>query len=359
MVDGSQTGLVDVHSHFFPQALVDALARRTELPFIRSGAALPQVHYGEGNIHPLEPPMTDLTLRLSDMDKQGVELAVLTVNVPGLDWFPVSEGPAIAREVNDELAATVAAHPDRLAWLAALPLPAPEAAAAELERAVANGARGAMIYSNAAGRPLDDPAFEVVWEAAARVELPIMIHPTYPLTARTLDAYALIPTLGFLVDTTSAALRLVFGGLYERHPGFKLVLAHSGSLLPQLIGRIDYEAQRAAARGGLGRLSVDPSEALHNLYTDTVCVWPPALMSALAFFGPEHVMFGTDYPFWEPERSIATLEEVLPDPAARAPIATANARRLFRLDEAPGRSGDVDGARGAEGKPAGQAGGPR
>ncbi|MGZ4202594.1 MAG: amidohydrolase family protein, partial [Thermoleophilaceae bacterium] len=261
-----------------------------------------------------------------------IDLAVISANVPGVDWFPVAEGPAVAREVNDELNDVARSRPGRLVPLAVLPLQAPGEAATELERAVGAGAVGAMIYSNAAGVALDDPRFEVVWEAAAGLDVPIYIHPTYPLVAKVLDAYALIPTLGFLVDTTGAVLRLTLGGLFERHPHLKLVLAHAGSLIPQLVGRIDYEAERLP--GGTGKLSVAPSEALALLHTDSVCVWPPALRSTLAFLGPERVMFGSDYPFWEPERSLRTLADAGLEENVAEGIRSANAGRLFGLERA-------------------------
>jgi predicted TIM-barrel fold metal-dependent hydrolase len=321
--------VVDVHTHYLPAALVDALARRSELPRVSGGAGGRVIEYGEGNVHPMLPAMGDLELRMRAMDEQGIDVAVLGVNVPGLDWFPADDGPAIAQDVNDELADVVAGHPERLAAMAALPLQAPEAAAAELERAVGRGAVGAMIYSNVAGAPLDEPRVEVVFETAARLGVPIYIHPTYPLVAKALDAYALIPTLGFLVDTTSAALRLVLGGIYERHPELKLVLAHCGSLLPQLAGRIDYEAERAP--GGTGRLTVPPSEALRLLYTDIVCVWPPALRSAYELLGAERLMFGSDYPFWDPALSFQALAGAGLDDGVLERIRSTNAGELFGL----------------------------
>ena len=147
-----------------------------------------------------------------------------------------------------------------------------------------------------------------------------------------LDAYALIPTLGFLVDTTNAVLRLTLGGLFERHPGLKLVLAHAGSLIPQLVGRIDYEASRLP--GGTGKLSVAPSEALALLHTDSVCVWPPALRSTLAFLGPERVMFGSDYPYLGPGAEPADARGRGPRGERGRGIRSANAGRLFGLERA-------------------------
>src|SRR5436305_7649908 len=147
------------------------------------------------------PEMGDVERRLADMDDQGIDVAVLSINVPGIDWFPVADGPAIASEVNDELAALVAAHPERLQAIAALPMQDPEAAATELERRVETGFRGGLIFSNVAGTPLDAPEFAPVFETAAQFDAPLLLHPTYPLSAHTVDAYALIPTLGFVFDT--------------------------------------------------------------------------------------------------------------------------------------------------------------
>jgi predicted TIM-barrel fold metal-dependent hydrolase len=323
---------IDIHTHYLASTLVAALEHRTELPRISEGPHGRQIEYGKGNIHPVLPNMGNVELRLRDMDEQGIDVAVLSINIPGVDWFPPADGPLVARDVNDELTDVMAARPDRFAALATLPMQAPEAAAAELERVMAAGFHGAMIYSNVAGGHLDQPQLRVVFDTAARLGAPIYIHPTFPLTAATVDAYALIPTLGFMFDTTTAAVRLVLDGLFERHPDFRLVLAHAGSLLPQLAGRIDYEAERHA--NGRGALSVDPSEHLRLIYTDSVCVWPPALCSTIALVGPERVMFGSDYPFWDPARAFQTLAAAGLDQQTLTAVRDTNARRLFRLREA-------------------------
>ena len=318
---------IDVHTHYLAAALVSALESSSARARITSGPGGRMIEYGAGNVHPLLPAMIDIDRQLEEMEAGGIDSALLSVNVPGVDWFEPADGIAVSRDVNDELVALVTRHPQRLQALATLPMQAPEDAAAELERAVGVGLPGAMVYSNAAGRALDDDEFEVVFATAARLDVPVMVHPTYPLSASLVDAYALIPTIGFLFDTSTAALRLILGGLYERHPGLKLVLCHTGSLLPQIAGRIDYEASRDP--NGLGALSVMPSEHIRRLYTDTVCVWPPAIRSALELFGPDRMMFGTDYPFWEPRRTIETLEAAELSASEAEAIDRRTAERLF------------------------------
>lgn len=285
------------------------------------------IEYGKGNAHPLLPEMTDLELQREAMERAGIEHAVLSVNVPGVDWFEPQEAVAVARDVNDELGAVCRHDPAGLSAVAVLPMQSPQQALAELERAVGLGLRGAIVYSNVAGRSLGEPEFWPLFEAAAALDIPIMIHPTYPLSAATMDAYALIPSVGFLVDSTTAVLRLVLGGLFERHPELKLYMCHAAGLLPQLAGRIDYEASRAP--GGMGALTVPPSEALARIYTDAVCAWSPALRSALELLGPDRIMFGSDYPFWAPERTIETIEAAEFAPQVQAEVLSANAARLF------------------------------
>jgi len=326
---GKAGGVVDVHSHHLAAALIEALERNEGFPRIRTHGGRRLIDYGRGSGHPVLDSMTDVGLRLRDMDEAGIGLAVVSANLPGVDWLAPADAAVVARDVNDELIALSSAHPERFAALAALPMGAPELAAAELERAVGAGMRGAMVYSNVGGETLDRPECRAVFETAARLDVPVVVHPTYPLGAASVDAYALIPTLGFLYDTTTAVARLILDGLYERTPEAKLFICHAGSLLPQLAGRMDREA--AMGPGGTGALTTPPSEQLRLLYTDTVCGWTPALRNALELFGEDRVMHGTDYPFWEPGWTADAISGLGLGPAAQQAIDRENAERLFAL----------------------------
>jgi predicted TIM-barrel fold metal-dependent hydrolase len=337
---------IDAHVHVLPQALADALADRTEVPAIRLEGGERMVEWGSGGIaYPLWREAVDLELVRERMEKDGIDTSILTVITPSVEGLPADEGIAVARACNDELADAARRHPGTFEALAALPWQAPDAAIAELERAVTLGLRGAYVPSNIAEEPIDTPRFAPVFEAAAELDVPIMLHPAYPLSSYSVDDYALTTTLGFLFDTSSAALRLILGGLFVRHPHFKLYLVHAGSVLPYVLGRADYEAAMPRYPGGMGALEVPPSEHVRLLYTDSVCVWPPALRLALEVFGPERLMFGTDEPFWEAERAVATLEAVeLPEDGRRR-VWSATASDLFGLAEttsSDGRRGGGD-----------------
>lgn len=323
------TRRVDVHTHYMAGALADALRGREMMPRIVEEPGRKEIQYGEGSGHELLDSMLDLDLKVEDMDRDGIDLAVLSVNVPGVDSFEANDGIAIAQDVNDELIEIVAGRGERFAAMALLPMQAPDAAAAELERAVTSGLRGGMVFSNAVGRPIDEAEYEDLYGVAARLGVPIVIHPTFPLSASAVDAYALISTLGFLVDTTTAALRLIHGGIYDRYPDLRLVLCHAGSLLPQIAGRLDREAMRLP--GGMGKLEVPPSERVKQLYTDVVCSHPPALRSALELFGPERVMFGSDEPFWQASWSTEVLDDLPLSVSERARIESGTAEEVYGL----------------------------
>jgi aminocarboxymuconate-semialdehyde decarboxylase len=298
---------VDVHVHHLPAALVEAYGRRSEPPCLVDG----RVDMGGGLAYPLFPEMLDASRRLELMDADGIAVSVVSVTPPG-----VSDA-AVARDCNDELAALG----DRLPALAMLPAAQPEQAAEELARAVSLGLRGGTLYSNVDGRRLEE---SVIFDAAEELDVPLVLHPT-TLAGLDIRGYALTTTLGFLVETALTTLQLVLGGLFDRHPSLKLVVPHLGSVLPFLLGRIDYEA--ANVPGGTGALSEPPSEHLRRLYVDSVCAWPPALRLALEVFGEERVLFGSDAPFWRVPDGVETVRAV----GAAAEIRHGNADALFRL----------------------------
>jgi uncharacterized protein len=177
------------------------------------------------------------TLRLQDMDTSGIDLQVISDIGSVVAPHPGDEGVQLAREANDQLAAAVAAHPDRFAGFATLPMAKPEAAADELERAVRSlGLKGAMIHGTTNGRFLDDPAFLPVLELAAALSVPIYLHPAFP-PAPVREAYYtnLDPAVGFVVSTSGwgwhsevgiHALRLILAGVFDRLPTLQIIIGH-------------------------------------------------------------------------------------------------------------------------------------
>jgi predicted TIM-barrel fold metal-dependent hydrolase len=319
--------LVDVHAHHLPEALGRELRGRTEVPRI-VGTSESFVECDGGLAYPLLDGLADLADHQARMDQQGIGVRLLSVPPPGVAGLSRADSIAVARDVNDELADLPERSGGRLRGLAVLPLQHPEEAAEELRRAAALGLAGVQLLSNAEGRPLDGPAFHVLFAAAAECNVTLVIHPTLPIDRVAVDAHGLMTTLGFLFDTTACAARVVLSGVYDRHPDLKLLLPHAGSTIPYLLGRFDYELQLMGIDHGL---SGRPSEHLRRLYLDSVCESPQALRLAVEVYGADRIAFGSDEPFWSAERAKATLASAHLDPYDVEQIRHRTAERLFGL----------------------------
>lgn len=315
-----------------PRAVWRMLEKRSVPPRIVESDGRRLVEYGPGSLTPValfaEPEAI-----LHRMDQAGVDRAVLSVNIPGVDWLSPEEGEEVAGEANSETAALVARHPDRFSGLATLPMQDPDRAVRVLERALGLGLCGAMIYSNVAGDHLDSTPRRAFFDAASRMGAAIMLHPTYPLCAPSVMAAGLMEIAGFLFDTTTAALRLVFDGLYDRNPDFKFLVPHAGSLIPYFTGRIDYLAQRRP--GSNGNLHDAPVGHIKRFYVDTVCDSASALRMCMDLFGIERIMHGTDHPFWPMSAGRAAIDGLDLSPEDRARIEHLNAERFFGIRAAP------------------------
>jgi aminocarboxymuconate-semialdehyde decarboxylase len=322
------TSCLDAHVHWLPASFLEALERRADPPRLlrsREGSA---VDCGRGVIYPVLPAMADLSEHERQLTPAGFSGALVSATPPGLDHLDPPDAVAVARACNDELGALPELSSGFFAGLTMLPVVAPDEAAVELGRSAAMGMKGAQLFSSVQGRSLDEDHFRVVFETAAELDVAIVLHPAFPAEMRSLSAYGLVRTVGFLFDTTVCALRLVFSGLYERHPGFKLVVPHVGSLIPYILPRIDYESD---LMGTASHLAAPPTEYVRRFYVDSVCLWPPALRMALDVFGADRVLLGTDTPFWDIRRGLETLVALdLPQQQLES-ICSRNTERLFGL----------------------------
>jgi uncharacterized protein len=276
--------------------------------------------------------------RLADMDAAGVDVQVISHNVPGPEACEPGDAVALAREMNDELAEAIRAHPDRYAGFAMLPTPDPDAAAGELRRAVTElGFRGAMVHGTTGGRFLDDRAFWPIFEEAERLRVPIYLHPAPP-PAAVREAYygGLTPAVayalgtsawGWHVETGLHALRLVLAGLFDRCPELQVVIGHMGEAVPFMLERADSVLGRSAT---LER-PVRDYFARNFHYTTSALFTKPPFDCLLELVGPSRVLFAIDYPFSDGERARDFLHGLPLAPADRERIAHGNAEALLRV----------------------------
>jgi predicted TIM-barrel fold metal-dependent hydrolase len=326
--------VVDVHIHYLPPALLQVFMRRTRPPRAERHNGWLVLDFGEGYVERIDARLAEPEHLLENLHRAGIDIALLSINQPGVLKLDPPEARAVAREANDELAELVRKSRGALEGLATLPWQATDDAVDEFGRAASIGLRGAMACSNVAGRPLDDPAFDATFEAAASLSMPLLLHPTVPTQVSTLSEHGLICAAGFLFDTTTAILRMVFAGTFDRHPGLKVILAHAGSLLPLLTGRVDREYARNALPCALpeGRR---PSDYVRGLYTDTIAGSPRALELAIELLGADRVCFGSDYPFGNQQEALdLVMATSLPGETISA-ICGENAAELFDLQPIP------------------------
>ena len=287
--------IVDFHNHYYPPEYLEALRRGpTAVQLSTDADGNPVIGY-PGDYNVAVRGHRDIAYREEVLAREGVDRQVLTLTTPGTHIESLPRAIALARLVNDSLAAVARSRGQRFTALATLPLNDPATSAAELERAVTElGLRGAMLFSNVNGVALADRRYWPLYERADALEAVLYIHPIHPVGVAAMTEYWLMPLVGFPMDTTLAAAHLVFSGVVERFPGIRWVLGHLGGAIPYIAERLDrgYEAF-PECRANLHR---PPSTYLRQFYYDTVNFDAGALRLAVEFAGAGHILAGSDYP---------------------------------------------------------------
>ncbi len=296
--------------------------------------------HGPGRKPEIVARLTDLGEdRLADMDAAGIDVQVLSPSSPGAHLMGPDEAVATCRATNDLLARTVAERPDRFAGFALLPMPAPEAAAEELDRCVTQlGFKGAMIHGHVQGRFLDADEFSPVLACAESLGVPIYLHPTPP-TPAVFDAYfGGLPdqvagvlagaAWGWHAETGLHSLRLVVNGVFDRFPGLKIVIGHMGENIPFSLARADSVLSPAATH-----LKRRVAEYFHENFWITTSAYftLPPFQCALSVFGIDRLLFSVDYPFAQNADGRRFLDAVPLSPADREKLAHGNAEALLGL----------------------------
>jgi aminocarboxymuconate-semialdehyde decarboxylase len=324
--------VIDVHTHMLNEAWLNLLQEHGgnyTLNQVPSGKRV--VHYAGSPFMTLTPGMTDYPLRIAKMDEAGVDVAVVSLTCPNVFWGEPEISAAAARGTNQDMAAAQAEYPNRIRWLASLPWQFPDLAIQELERSCDEGAVGVMVLANIAGDSLTNPRFERVWAEIDRRALPVLVHPTAPPGIRSMEMerYHLAWSVGFTFDTTLALARMILDGFFDRYPNLKIIGGHAGGYLPFLLPRLDEGFRKIeSTRESIEKL---PSSYASKIYVDSIAYSVPTLEFTVAAFGPQNVLYGSDYPHNVGDMA-GGLDRVdaLPRGTAAA-IRSENAARIFNL----------------------------
>ncbi len=290
----------------------------------------------------------DLDERFRQMDPFGDYRQMISLPNPPLEEITDAEtGAELARVANDAMAELVLKNPDRFpGFIAALAMHDMDTAMVELHRAIKElGARGVQIFTNVDGKPLDLPQYQPLFDAMAEYDLPIWLHPTRPAShadyaSEERSRYEMWWCFGWPYETSIAMTRLVFSGLFDRHPAIKIVTHHMGGMIPFFDGRIGTGMDVLGAR----TTDEDYSDVLSSLkkphlgyfkmfYADTAMFGTNGgIKCGLDFFGDDQVVFSTDAPFAPVRETFRSIDELNLESAQLDKIMFGNAAKLMKLD---------------------------
>jgi predicted TIM-barrel fold metal-dependent hydrolase len=303
---------IDAYTHFIPE---EFFAKISAFPDI--GKRMREV-----------PCIHDLDVRKKVVDQFDDYGQILSYAMPPLESLAKGDGPLVeeyAKVINDGFAKLCAKNGDRFpGWVAQGALGAPDAGVREAERAIKNGALGVQIYTNVAGKPLDEPEFEPFFAAMEKLNKPIWLHPARnagfaDYASEKKSKYEIWWALGWSYETAAAMSRLVFSKIMDKYPKLKIITHHFGGIVPMLEGRIGPGWDQLGARTSdedltvlLKSLKKRPLDYFkHVFYADTATFSAePAMHAGLAFFDLDKIVFASDCPF-DPEKGTMYTRETI------------------------------------------------
>jgi aminocarboxymuconate-semialdehyde decarboxylase len=327
--------VVDSHFHWFPRTHLEQMAKRTEQPRTERQGDGFLYRFNEGRSDTFVGPEwmdLDWGLETSAAATGPDTVVVCTTGVLTglLDQMPAAEAFQVAYDYNEEMAAAQRAYPGRFFGTAMIPLHDTDEAVRLLDQAISTSdLRGVNLGPMTADGPIDTPRLEPFYARVAELGVPLIVHPTDIQFGPILTGYdsAMQNTIGRVLDSSVTVLRLIYSGIMERHPELQVLHTHAGGLLPYQAGRLD--------KNGPKSLPNRPSYYLKRTYVDTVAPQALTVSTALAFYGPDHVLYGTDQPCWKSAAAVAVIDEVELEPEDYERVMWGNSHRLLRTASVP------------------------
>lgn len=329
MSGGDGIRVIDCQFHWHPPALLEHDLGRRDYP--RATRVTDGYDYELSSVE-----TQHFTARYIDLDTQlaaaadaGIDAVVSGPSASGDvgGRTDLVEAVDVATLLNEEAAGAQRANPGRFYGLAVVPMQDVSSAVEVLDRAIVElGLRGVCIYSNVGGAPIATPELRPLYERIAQLDVPVFLHPTGCFREPRVGPFDMERPLGYMFDTSFAALSLIVSGILDAFPALRIVHPHLGGTLPFLAGRME-----TYRRGGLWPDLTDPiSSHLRRLYFDTVSATPGALALACEVGDEDRLLFASDYPYWSLEEGLAFVRDHLPPERLRGVCAT-HAERLLGL----------------------------
>jgi aminocarboxymuconate-semialdehyde decarboxylase len=324
---------IDFHNHFYPPEYLKRLEQwGSGYEFSQDASGLVIVKKNGARFLSITPQHVSPEQRISDMDRIGIDIQVLTLSNPNVYFSTRKRNLTLAKLANDFFADLCQKYPHRFIGFASVPLGVPEDAIEELHRSVKDlGLKGVVLGSNINGEHLHSKRFWAFYEEVEKLNLPVFIHPMVPTYTEPMLEFSLLPLVGFLMDTTLSVAKMVFSGLFEKHLNLRLILPHLGGVLPFLFERMDngYRAYRECQE----KITKLPSEYMKQFYYDTVSFHKPALMCVYDSVGADHMVLGSDYPhvIGDMAKSVSSIENLDIPQGQKFQIFGENGRKILQL----------------------------
>jgi aminocarboxymuconate-semialdehyde decarboxylase len=292
--------VVDLHSHFFPEAWPDLAERfgTPDWPWIRrDDADHAMVMMGSREFRPITSACWDPAVRLADMDRDGVDLQVVSAT-PVLFAYgrPAEHAMECARIFNDALLELCAGGDGRLVPIGQVPLQDTDLACRELERCLAAGMKGVQIGNHVGDRDLDDAGLVTFLAHCAALGAPVFVHPWDMFGGCRLEDWMLGWTVAMPAETQLSLNRMILGGAFDRLPtDLRICFAHGGGSFTFLLGRLENAWHRRDIVRGLS--TAPPSMYLDRFEVDSAVYDERALRYLVDVMGDDSVLLGSDYPF--------------------------------------------------------------
>ena len=326
----------DIHAHYVPQSLI-AAARQSGaecgVRVIDGAGAAPALEFAYGfKVRPFFPKLIESAAeRVAWLDSQKLDRQFVATwpDIYGYG-LPREQRAQWHRMLNDTLAEWCADNGARFSFVASLPLPNAEDAAAELQRVSEIGVVAVMIAANVEGTNLGELPLDPFWSKAEQLQLPVMVHPMASTPMPRAAKFGLIQSVQYTLDTTLGVGSLLFSGVLDRFPKLTLVLSHGGGTYPYLAGRMDIMHARMDRKAQGDVAAKAPSAYGPLMAYDTIVHSPKALRFLADLVGIERLLLGTDYSF--PPADLAPLESLKAagfNAAQIDAISEGNARRIF------------------------------
>ena len=316
---------IDTHTHIIPKHIPDFSAKFGYGEFIRLDHHQPGrawMMQGDKRFREIVENCWDAEVRIREMAEHKADMQVIcTIPVMFSYWAKPADCLEVSKFLNDDIAQTVANHPDKFIGLATVPMQDVPMAVKELERCMANGYKGVQIGSNVNNINLGEPQFDPFWAACEQLGAAVLVHPWQMMGQEHMAKYWLPWLVGMPAEISRSICSMIFGGVFDKFPNLKVCFAHGGGSFLPTIGRIEHGWECRPDLVAIDNKN-NPQTYLGKFWVDSHVCDHKMLQYVIDLVGADKVLQGSDYPF--------PLGEAIPGELVRtAPLADSDKKMIM------------------------------